>query len=81
MIENDEQLRQASEAIGDLYQALASYRCKILPVNPRNYRMIAQGPLDEIRKIQADIDSYLGLHGTVMTADTLHETPPDSDAP
>jgi hypothetical protein len=80
MINNDQQLRQASEAISDLYQALASYRARILPVNPRTYRLIAQGPLDEIRKIQEDIDSYLGLQETVMTAETLHETPPDSHA-
>ena len=47
MIENDEQLQQATEALNDLYRALASYRSKILPVNPRNYGIIAQGPLDE----------------------------------
>jgi len=81
MIENDEQLRQASEAIGDLYQALASYRSRILPVNPRNYRVIAQGPLEEIRKIQADIDNYLGLREPAMIADSLRETPPDPDTP
>jgi predicted KAP-like P-loop ATPase len=79
MIENDEQLRQASEAIGDLYQAVASYRSRILPLNPRNYRVIAQGPLDEIRKIQADIDSYLGLRESTTTAETLRETPPERD--
>lgn len=37
MIETDEQLHQAWEVLGDLYQALASYRSKILPANPRNY--------------------------------------------
>jgi len=61
MIENDEQLRQAWEALGDLYQAVASYRSKILPANPRNYVIIAQGPQDEIRKIQGEINEYLGL--------------------
>ena len=61
MIENDEQLRQAWEALGDLYQAVASYRSKILPANPRNYVIIAQGPQDEIRKIQREINEYLGL--------------------
>jgi len=56
MIENDEQLQQAWEALGDLYRALASYRSKILPVNPRSYAIIAQGPLDEVRKLQAEVD-------------------------
>ena len=39
MIENDEQLQQTWEALGDLYRALASYRSKILPVNPHNMGM------------------------------------------
>src|SRR5436309_2372663 len=60
MIETDEQLNQAWEALGDLYRALASYRSKILPANLRNYAIIAQGPQDQIRKIQAKIDEYLG---------------------
>lgn len=61
MITNDEQLQQAYEALGDLYRALASYRAKILPVNPANYTLIAEGPLEEIRKLQLDINAYLGL--------------------
>lgn len=62
MIENDDQLRQACEAMSDMYCVLASYRAKILPVNPRNYAVLAQGPLQEIRKIQSEIDDYVGLH-------------------
>ena len=85
MIENDEQLQQAYEALGDLYRALASDRAKILPVNPRNYAIIAQGPLVEIRKIQAEIDAYLGLTQPLEVAggspasrdaNILRETPP-----
>ena len=76
MIENDQQLQQATEALGDLYRALASYRSKILPANPRNYAVIAQGPLDEIRKIRAEIDDYLGLQDEEVATDKLRETPP-----
>jgi hypothetical protein len=80
MIENDEQLRQACEALGDLYQALASYRSKILPVNPRNYAIIAQGPHDQVRKIQAEIDEYLGLHEPArVEAGALRKTPRNSE--
>jgi hypothetical protein len=75
MIENDEQLQQAWEALGDLYRAVASYRSKILPVNPRNCAVIAQGPLDEIRKLQAEVDEYLGLREVAATADALREIP------
>ncbi len=87
MIENDAQLQQAYEALGDLYRALASYRAKILPANPRNYSVISQGPLEEIRKIQAEIDAYLGWRETetivaasdseaANRADALREVPP-----
>ena len=75
MIENDEQLHQTWEALGDLYRALASYRSKILPINPRNYAIIAQGPLDEIHKLQAEVDEHLGLREPAATADALRETP------
>lgn len=30
-----------------------------LPKNPRNFALFAEGPLDEIRKLQAEIDQYL----------------------
>ena len=80
MISTDEQLQQAYEAMGDLYQVLASYRRKILPVNPANYAIIAQGPLEEIRKIQAEIDAYLGLSEPLATTAEqtvgLREIPP-----
>jgi hypothetical protein len=75
VIENDEQLQQAWEALSDLYRAVASYRSKILPVNPRNYAVIAQGPLDEIRKLQAEVDQYLGLREVAATADALRGIP------
>jgi hypothetical protein len=79
MIENDEQLQQAWEALGDLYRAVASYRSRILPVNPRNYAVIAQGPQDEIRKLQAEIDDYLGLREPAATAGALRESPSNGD--
>ena len=78
MIENDEQLQVSYEALGDLYQVLASYRAKILAKNRRNYEVIAQGPLEEIRKIQGEIDDYLGLKefvGVEETDSALQETP------
>ena len=61
MIQNDEQLRQAHEALGDLYQIVASFRSKVLPDNPHNYALFTEGPLEHIRRIQAEIDAYLGL--------------------
>ena len=59
MIETTEQLQQAIEQMGRMQRILESYRADILPKNPRNFGVFAEGPLDEIRKLQAEIADYL----------------------
>jgi hypothetical protein len=59
MIENTDQLVQAIEQMGRMQRILESYRRKILPKNPRNFAVFAEGPLDEIRKLQEEIDGYV----------------------
>jgi len=59
MIETTEQARQAIEQMGRMQRILESYRADILPKNPRNFAVFAEGPLDEIRKLQAEIDQYV----------------------
>lgn len=59
MIENTEQLQQAIEQMGRMQRILESYQADILPQNPRNFALFAEGPLDEIRKLQVEIDGYL----------------------
>jgi hypothetical protein len=59
MIENTAQLQQALEQMGRMQRILDSYRTDILPKNPRNFAVLAEGPLDEIRKLQEQISEYL----------------------
>ena len=59
MIGNIEQLEQAIQQIERLYQGLDALRKDILPVNAHNFAIVAEGPLDEIRKLQAEIDRYV----------------------
>ena len=59
MIQNHRQLQQAIEQIEKLYQGLDALRGDILPKNPRNFAVLAEGPLDEIRKLQSEIDQYI----------------------
>jgi hypothetical protein len=59
MIENTDQLYQAIEQMGRMQRILESYRADILPKNPRNFAVFAEGPLDEIRKLQVDISEYV----------------------
>jgi hypothetical protein len=58
-IKNEAQLQQAIEQIQVLCRAIESLRMDIFPKNPRNFAIMAEGPVDEIRKLQADIDAYL----------------------
>jgi len=59
VIENTEQLEQAIQQMGRMQRILESYRADILPKNPRNFAIFAEGPLDEIRKLQIDISEYV----------------------
>lgn len=60
MITNDEQLGQAIERLASMYRALAALRTEVLPVNPRLFALMAEGPVDEIQRIQVQIDAYAG---------------------
>ena len=67
MITTDLQLQQAIEQIQRLCQALDSLRRDLLPKNPRNFAIMAEGPVDEIRKLQADIHAYINRLEAVDT--------------
>ena len=59
MIENSDQLYQAIEQMGRMQRILESYRDEVLTKNPRNFAMLAEGPLEQIRQLQVQIDEYL----------------------
>jgi hypothetical protein len=71
MIDTTEELYQAIEQMGRMQRILESYRTDILPKNPRNFAIFAEGPLDEIRKLQAEIADYVnrleGVEGSTAT--------------
>jgi hypothetical protein len=52
-------LQQALEQIENLCLALQSLRAEVFPKNPRNFAILAEGPMDEIRKLQAAVDDYI----------------------
>jgi hypothetical protein len=76
MISNDEQLGQALEAMGFLYRAMASLRKEVLPKSRKWFNLMAEGPVDEIRKIQAEIDAYTGIDQVVFDDEDLPEPAP-----
>jgi hypothetical protein len=55
MIQTEAQLRQAIEQMESLCRAINSLRAEIFPKNPRNFAVLAEGPLDQIRQLQNQI--------------------------
>jgi hypothetical protein len=58
MIETPEQVYQAIEHIGRMQRILESYRKEILTKNPRNFAVLAEGPLEQLRQLQAQLEEY-----------------------
>ena len=46
MIETPEQAYQAIEQMGRMQRILESYRTEVLAANPRNFAILAEGPLE-----------------------------------
>lgn len=68
MIETEPQFAQAIGQIERLYDGLNALRSDILHKNPRNFAILAEGPLDEIRKLQVEIDGYVSRLETAGAA-------------
>jgi hypothetical protein len=70
MIETTDQLYQAIEQMGRMQRILESYRNELLAKNPRNFAVLAEGPLEQLRQLQQQIDDYiLILEGAAFPTD------------
>jgi hypothetical protein len=58
MIKTVEQVAQAIEQMGRMQKILESYRIEILPKNPRNFALLAAGPLEQLRQLQMQLEEY-----------------------
>lgn len=61
MIQNDAELQHSMQQMERMYRALAHLRADIAPLNYANFQLLAEGPIDEIRKLRSEIDEYLGI--------------------
>jgi len=48
-------LDQTVEQLGRMNEAIAALRRECLPDQPRKFAILAEGPLEEIRRLQAEI--------------------------
>jgi hypothetical protein len=60
-IESEAGLKQTIDVIRLMYEALADLHQRVAPVNFKNYLIMAEGPLEEIRRARRDIEEYLGI--------------------
>ena len=56
MITNDAELSQSMEQLERMYRALAALRRDVYPVSPQQFALLAEGPEEEIRRVQETID-------------------------
>jgi hypothetical protein len=69
MIKTAEQLYQAIEQMGRMQRILESYRDEVFAKNPRNFAVLAEGPLEQLRQLQAQIGEYIqGLEASEAPA-------------
>jgi DNA anti-recombination protein RmuC len=71
MIAGAQQLGQAIEQTGRMQRILESYRNEILTQNPRNFAVLAEGPLEQLRQLQQQIGEYFHrIEATGISAST-----------
>ena len=68
-LQSDEALRVNLELIGHMYEAILSLKSDIAPQNFKNYLIFAEGPIERIRRLKAEIDDYLGIQEAVAQAE------------
>jgi hypothetical protein len=60
MIRNQRELDQATEQMARMYRALASLREEVLPQSREQFAVFAEGPLEELRRLEAEVYEYCG---------------------
>lgn len=84
MIRNEDDLAVVRKQLILIEDALLSLRRDVLPKNKRNYEVFAEGYIDQIMALRAEIEEYLGLAprpaaespaGTAAPAVTDHVAP------
>ena len=61
MIANDIELNQSLEQLNRMYRAVAELRSRLGSVNAPQFQLLAEGPVDEIRRLRNEIEAYLGV--------------------
>jgi hypothetical protein len=61
-----------------MYKSLAALHARVAPLNFQNYLILAEGPVDHIRRLQKEIDDYLAV--AQVPLDDLPDSEPSAGA-
>jgi hypothetical protein len=61
MINTDAGMQQNLELIQSMYRAIAALKRDIAPKSFTNYLILAEGPIEQIRRLQDEVHEYLGI--------------------
>lgn len=61
MITNDAQLAQILEQMGRMHRGLSTLLIEVLPQNRQQFALMAEGPLDELRRLEHEVRVYLEI--------------------
>jgi hypothetical protein len=62
MIHSEVGLKQTIDLLAGQYHALASLHRDIAPQNHANFLVLAEGPIEQIQRLQQEINEYLGIN-------------------
>src|SRR6266852_6438744 len=65
MIADESQLERTRQAIADLESAVESLKRKVLPVNADRFALMAEPVIEDIRKLQQQVDEYVGISDAI----------------
>jgi hypothetical protein len=68
MIENEQQLRQTQEALRDLETSLAALNRQKSAIHPERFALMAEPVAEHIRRLRAEIDSFIGMTDVAVGA-------------
>ena len=58
MIANDDEFEQTLEQLDRMNRALSLLRRDVLPQNPQQFALLAEAPLDHIRRFHDELEQY-----------------------
>lgn len=73
VISNDVEFKQTIAQMDRMYRILAELKSRLSSAHPSQYHVMTEGSIDEIRRMQAEIDAYLGVNITAGDAARVSE--------